>query len=722
MILKKLRFRIRGMDCAEEVSLLRRKVGKVPGVRDLTFDVIHGTMFTEYDPAYTTPEQIRKAIESTGMRGEPWSDREAGEGFWRAHARTILTAVSGLSLLAAMLLHALSSENFLLGLLVHQENHEAVSPTLVLLCLVSIITVAFFTVPKAIGAARQLTPDMNVLMCISVIGAMYLGEWLEGATLSFLYTLANSAEAWSLGRARKAIGSLIEATPGEAMVVHDDHEHRTPVSEVPVGATVRVRPGAHIPFDGEVQSGTSGVNQAIITGESVPILKRGGDRVFAGTMNGEGVLDIRTTRQAMDTVIARIVRMVSDSTPRRAPSEQFVQKFARIYTPAVIALAVLVATVPPIIAGGGWTHWFYQGMVILLISCPCALVISTPVSIVAALASAARQGVLIKGGAYLETAAKLNAMAFDKTGVLTTGEPEVRRVAPLNGHSAEAVLERVTALEWRSEHPLGKAIVRYAKSLGIKPADADNFQALPGRGARAEIGGGEFWAGSNRMLEEKLGGGDLRSHLAGFEDSDHTLVFCGSGNEVWAALGIEDRVRPDAAAAIQLLRADGIACVTMLTGDNKATARAVARQLAIDDVRAELMPQDKALAVSGLIARHGRVAMVGDGVNDAQAMSASSLGIALGRRSTDLALETADVIIMNEDLTKLHFLLRHSRRALAVIQQNIAFSLVTKALFLMAALFGAVNLWMAVAADMGATLVVTANGLRMLHARGYAKR
>lgn len=705
------------MDCAEEVSLLRRELSRVDGVRDLRFDILQGALTVELDPKRTSRRAIEQAIERTGMRGEPWQETPPLPAFWQIHGRRLLIAFSGVCLLAAMILHARGAEHFALALLAHHAAGH-LSPLVIALCALAIVAGAFFTLPKAWAAARQGRPDMNVLVCISIAGAAYLGEWIEGATLAFLYALANALEAWSIGRARKAVGSLIAASPGVASVVHGDHEHPVPVAQVPVGSVVRVRPGERIPFDGEVVAGISGVNQAMVTGESVPIVKQPGDRVFAGTMNSDGTLDIRTDRAASDTTIARIVRMVSDSTPRRAPSEQFVQRFARVYTPVMIGLAGLATVFPPLFLGRAWADSFYQGMVILLISCPCALVISTPVTIVAALASAARRGVLIKGGAYLEMAAKLRALAFDKTGVLTEGEPSVQTLLPVGGRVRERILERMAALESRSEHPLARAILRYAREQGARPAPAADFRALPGRGAVATIEGEEFWAGSTRLLEQKAPGDSRAQNLAApFEDSAHTVVFCGAGRELWAVVGFEDKVRSEAPAALRELRRAGVRAIIMLTGDNAKTAEAVARQLGIDDVRADLLPEDKAAAMRELLHRQAPAAMVGDGVNDAPAMAAASLGIALGRRSTDVALETADIVLMNDDLRRLAFLVRHSRRALAIIQQNIAFALLTKAAFLIAAFLGAVNLWMAVGADMGATLLVTLNGLRMLSAR-----
>ena len=557
---------------------------------------------------------------------------------------------------------------------------------------------------------------MNALVVVSLIGAAYLGEWIEGATLSFLFALAALLETYSLSRARHAVTALMQFTPGEASVVHGNHEHKTPVAQLKVGALVRVRPGERIPCDGEVASGSSDVNQAMITGEAMPAHKKIGDVVFAGTMNGDGTLDVRATRAASDTTLARIVRMVEGVTHRRAPSEQFVEKFSRIYTPAMMLLALLVAVTPPLLMGGDWGHWFYQGMVILLISCPCALVISTPVSIVAALASAARQGVLIKGGAFLEEAARLKAVAFDKTGVLTTGEPEVRSIMPLDGFSRDQVLARLAALESHSSHPMARAIARYAKEQGVAAAPVENFQTIQGKGAQAEVAGQKFWVGSLRLMSEL--GFDSKDMVARLGAGDaSSVVACGTDREPWAVISIADAPRPDAREAIAELRRSGISSVTMLTGDNCAAAEQVGKLVGVEDIRAELLPDDKATAVAGLKQTFGQVAMVGDGVNDAQAMAASSLGISMAQAGMDVVMETADVILISGGLRKLGFLLRHARRTAGVIKQNIAIALALKVVFLVLAFFGLATLWMAVAADMGATLLVTLNGLRLLRAR-----
>ncbi len=474
------------MDCAEEVSLLRRELSEQVGIYDLTFDVLRARMNVEFDPQRVAEERIRSLVKRTGMRAEPWQEQPAAQSrsFLQRHIRVLTAAISGAVLLAAMLLHGFESGDLLTSLLPHQEGAHEISLRVILLYGAAIVAGFYWALPKAWISLRHLRPDMNVLVAVSIAGACGLGEWSEGATLAFLFSLAAVLETWSISLARNAVSALLGVTPTEATVLHHEHEHRVAVNKVEVGSLIRVKPGERIPCDGSVVAGSSSVDQALITGESVPAWKEQGSLVYAGTINGHGVLEIRTTREAANTTLARIVRMVEGegSSKRRAPSEQFVEKFARYYTPAVLLLAMLVAIVPPLLSGGQWGHWFYQGMVVLLISCPCALVISTPVTIVSALASAAGRGVLIKGGAFLEEAARLKAIAFDKTGVLTQGDPQVERFVPLNGRTIDQILPRLAGLEMRSEHPLGRAIFRYTQEQRCDPLPVSAFHAHAGLG------------------------------------------------------------------------------------------------------------------------------------------------------------------------------------------------------------------------------------------------
>lgn len=715
------------MDCAQEVSLLRRELGRLPGIRDLSFDVFQGRMTVEFDDTRTSAQSIESAVTTAGMRAEPWKAPESQLTFWQANRPRILTTLSGVTLLAGLIWQGLETGHLVGSLLAHEHvkgGHQAGWP-LIALFVIAIVAGSHDSPRRAWASIRAGRPDMNALMLFSVAGAALLGEWSEGATLSFLFSLAGRLETWSLARARDAVGKLLRVAPREATLVEacGDHEHerRLMADQVPVGALVRVKPGERVPTDGEVERGLSYVNQALITGESVPIEKSPGDRVYAGTLNEEGTLDIRAASLAQDTMLARMTRMVAESQARRAQSERLIEQFARYYTPAVFVLAIATMLMPPLLGAGDWTRWFYQGMVILLISCPCALVISTPVTVAAALAAAARRGVLIKGGAFLEEAARVRAVAFDKTGVLTRGRPRVERLIPLNGKDELEVLRNLTALERSSEHPLARAIDEYARELGIHVSPLNTFRALPGLGAEAEMEGRRFWAGSPRLLAARgLEDGAVRKALSQLADHEHTVVACGADNEVWALLTVADPPRPEAAATVGRVRRHGIQRVVLLTGDNEATARSVAQATAVDEFQAELLPEDKQRAVEALKDRYGHVAMVGDGVNDAQALAAANLGISFGRQHADVAMETADVVLMSDDLSGVSFLLRHARHARRVIIENLVIALALKGAFLVLALANLATLWMAVAADMGATFLVTLNGLRLLATRAPA--
>ena len=659
-------------------------------------------------------DQVAAAVSRIGMRAEPWNAAPRVESWWEAHGRHALVATSGLALVAGLVLHIVAAGGSVLQtLLAHAHGAHGIDRSVVLLLLVGIVAGLFHSAPKAVASLVRLRPDMNALVLVSVIGALFLAEWAEAAVLAFLYGLSGLLENWSARRARNAIGSLLRITPATAAVVHGDHEHRTPVDRVAVGAHVRVRPGERVPCDGVVIDGNSYVDQALVTGESVPAWKTPGDPVFAGTVNGHGMVELRTTRAASDTMLARITRMVGESHHHRAPTERFIDQFARYYTPLMFAVAFAVGAVPPLVLGGDWEHWFYQAMLILLISCPCGLVISTPVTIAAAITSATRHGVLIKGGSHLEELGRLRAIAFDKTGIITRGEPDVRELRPVHGRSEEDVLARLLAIELRSEHPLSRAIVRHARERGIGPAELTDFAAIEGRGAEARIDGKRFWVGSTRFAREQTTLERFETELAAMQRTDETIVVCGAGDEVWALIALADPVRPEAPSSVGQIHRQGLR-TALLTGDNSPTANSVGARVQVTDVRAELLPDGKADAVRELISRHGPTAMVGDGINDSQALLAASVGVAMGGNATDVAAESADVVLMQDDLFKLPFLVDHARRARRVIIENVTVALGAKALFLAFMAFGAATLWMAVAADMGASLLVTFNGLRML--------
>ncbi|NIA14514.1 MAG: cadmium-translocating P-type ATPase [Nitrospiraceae bacterium] len=718
-----LRFKIRGMDCAEEVATLKREVGPLVRSEDqLLFDVLNGKMTVIVDGDGPSEGDIVGAVARTGMQAVLWQDHVRRESEaqtpWARHGRKTMTAVSGLALTLGYTSHAYV--HGVIDALTGGETTGHAFPWLsVLLYIAAILTGGWFIFPKAFYAAKRLRPDMNLLMTVAVVGAVGIGEWFEAGAVAFLFALAQLLESWSVSRARRAIGALLDLSPPTARYIcpTDGDVEEKPIEDVPVGATVLVRPGEKIPLDGEVTKGSTTINQAPITGESMPVSKEAGDEVFAGTINEDGAIEFRATKAANDTTLAHVIRMVEEAQSRRAASEQWVERFAKYYTPAMMVLALLVAIVPPLILAGDWYAWFYEALVILVIACPCALVISTPVSVVAGLSAAARAGVLIKGGMYLEKPAQLKVCAMDKTGTLTRGAPEVQQVVPLNGHTEEELLARAATLESSSEHPLARAILRYARTRDIDHSSAEDFQILKGRGAEGTMEGRRFWIGSHRLLHEK-GGEDKYIHEKAneLENAGHSIVIVGNEQHVCGLISVADQIRPESKQAVAALKSAGIKRVVMLTGDNEGTAKAVAEACGVDEFHSELLPRDKVDAVAKLVAQYKEVAMVGDGVNDAPAMASASLGIAMGAAGTDTAIETADIALMSDDLSKLAWLVRHSRKTLNIIRQNIVFALGLKLVFIILALLGLATLWMAIAADMGASLLVIFNGLRLLKA------
>ena len=688
-------FRVEGMDCHEEVKILERRLSRLSGLESLDADVLGQRLRIKYDAARLSTDAIAEAVSQTGMRA--WLEHEQPappRGDWRRH----LVVGSGVL--------------FAVGLVL--QFFDARVPAWPLFA----GSVALGSVPtarRALASVRARHLDIHVLMIIAVIGAVILGEWTEAASVVFLFALAQLLEAGAMERARGAIRALMELAPADALVRRAGRQQRVPVDDVAAGDTVLVGPGEKIPVDGRVIAGTSHVNQAPVTGESLPAEKQAGDEVFAGTINGRGALDIETTRVRRDSTLARIIHLVERAQAQRAPSQAFVDRFARVYTPIVLTLAVLVAVIPPLAASADWGEWFYRALVLLVISCPCALVISTPVSIVSGLAAAARKGVLIKGGAHLEKLAQVTCVAFDKTGTLSRGRLQVQSISALNGATADGILAAAAALERRSEHPIGRAIVERAELLGLQIPDSTSFRATPGRGAQAVVDGVPMIAGSLRFITEaKLSSADVAVAVEQVSNAGSTPVLVASDGVVVGVIGVADEIRPGAPEAVDVLRAQGIRHIAMLTGDQQAAARAFGRATGVDEVRAELLPEDKLAAVGELRARHGVVAMVGDGVNDAPALAAADVGIAMGAAGTDVALETADVALMADELGKIAYAVRLSRATARNIRANIAFSIALKGAFLAMAVAGVATLWMAVAADMGASLLVIGNALRLL--------
>ncbi len=711
------RFFIEGMDCAEEISALLTEVGPLVEDRELLdFNVFSRTMTVAALPARVTSDQVLAAIERAGMRGREIIDdgmeQPPESSFWDRQGRLILTSISAIAIVLAQLWQWTQSAAASSGV-------EATPPLpSKVLFGVAIAAGLWLVLPKAVGALRRLQPDMNLLMTVAVIGAIAIGEWLEAATVAFLFSLSLLLESWSVNRARRAVAALMDLSPPTArLIAPDGSTTEVAPTEVTVGDSFMVKPGERIPLDGQVKEGSSEVNQAPITGESVPVAKAVGSDVYAGTINGDAALVIVSTRNASETTLAKIIRMVGEAQSRRGPSEQWVQKFARVYTPVVMVLAIAMFLIPPLAFDGDWSQWLYRALVLLVIACPCALVISTPVSIVAGLASAARQGVLVKGGVFLEAPAHLKAIAFDKTGTLTLGRPQVIEVVPLNEHTDIELIERAAALEQNSDHPIAKAILEYAAARKITFQAADQFQIIQGKGARGRFSGREFWLGSHRYLEER--GQEttaIHERVEAMAGEGRTIVVVGNEQHVCGLISLADELRQETKATLQELRELGIEHLVMLTGDNRPTAEAIAKRAGVDGVEAELLPEDKVTAIEALVSKYQHVGMIGDGVNDAPALALATIGIAMGSVGSDAAIETADVALMSDDLSRLPWLIRHSRRTLTIIRQNIGFSLAVKLLFVMLTLANLSSLWGAIAADTGASLLVVLNGLRLLRA------
>ncbi|QDT40290.1 putative cadmium-transporting ATPase [Gimesia alba] len=720
-------FKIQDMDCVEEVSILKRELSPlVGGEEHLFFDVLNRRMIVNPQTENITTAAIMDAVSQTGMRAEIWDEKKKQDttaSFWSRQGRTLLTSLSGVMMGTAFLTHVYLTGSIGAALGAEEATNGFMPVPVRIQYLIAIITGIWFVLPKAWYAFKRLRPDMNLLMCIAVIGALCIDEWFEAAAVAFLFAFSQLLEAWSVGRARRAVAALMDLTPPIARV-RDESGNETVVApeEVTMGATFIIRPGEKIPLDGRIIKGQSEVNQAPITGESVPVVKQEDDEVFAGTINGDGLLEANCTKLAENTILAQIIRMVGEAQTRRAPSELWVEKFAKIYTPIVMAVALLMLLTLPTLLQISWHDSLYRALVLLVIACPCALVISTPVSIVAALASAARNGVLIKGGVFVETPSKLKSLALDKTGTLTQGKPVVTKLVPLNGHTESELLERAAALEAHSNHPLAVAILDAAEERQIAFEPADSYQIIQGKGATALIKGREFWLGSHRYLEErKEETPEVHEQLETLSNAGQTVVVIGNETHVCGFIALADRVRETSAEVIRELHAAGIEQLVMLTGDNAGTAQAVAEEVGMDRVHSELLPEDKVSVIESLVEEYEFVAMVGDGVNDAPAMSRSSLGIAMGAAGSDVAIESADIALMTDDLMKIPWLIRHSHRTLKIIRQNIIFALSIKVLFMMLMVLNHASLWAAIAADMGASLLVIFNGLRLLQAQTIAR-
>lgn len=600
---------------------------------------------------------------------------------------------------------------------IYQSFYGETAPVTIGLYVTAILIGGFSLFKEGITDLLKLNFSMQALMTIAIIGASIIGQWSEGSIVVILFAVSEALEKFSMDKARQSIRSLMDIAPKEALVIRDGVEELIHVNEIKVNDIMIIKPGQKIAMDGVIVTGRSSVNQAAITGESVPIEKKVDDEVFAGTLNEEGLLEVKVTKLVTDSTIAKIIHLVEEAQDERAPAQAFVDKFAKYYTPAIMLIAVLLVVIPPLFFNGDWNTWLYQGLSLLVVGCPCSLVISTPVSIVSAISNAAKNGVLIKGGIYLEEVGGLQAIAFDKTGTLTEGEPVVTDYISVNTSKESDNFMKIAALESYSQHPLASAILKELshKKLSIDHINIDNFTSITGKGVQADIDGVTYLIGSSKLFNTELNQSEsLKAQYELLQKEGKTAMIFGTSTEILAIIAVADKLRETSQSVITQLHQAGIKHTIMLTGDNQHTAQAIGQEVGVTDIKGDLMPQDKLDYIKSLKNDYLKVAMIGDGVNDAPALAAASVGISMGGTGTDTALETADIALMGDDLEKLPFLIRLSRKTLSIIKQNITLSLVLKLLALLLIIPGWLTLWLAIVADMGATIFVTLNGLRLM--------
>jgi Zn2+/Cd2+-exporting ATPase len=696
-------YRVQGFTCANCAAKFENNVKSLPGVQDakVNFGASKITVW-----GTTTIEELEKAgaFENLKVR----EDKEKAvkrEPFWK-QKENIKVYISAVLLVISWFLGK-------------QYGEEHIFATIGYAAAILIGGYSLFI--KGFKNLVRLNFDMNTLMTVAILGAAAIGEWGEGATVVILFAISEALERYSMDKARQSIESLMDIAPKEALIRRGNEEMMVPVDDIQVGDIMIVKPGQKLAMDGIVIKGTSTLNQAAITGESVPVTKTVGDEVFAGTLNEEGLLEVKVTKRVEDTTLSKIIHLVEEAQAERAPSQAFVDRFAKYYTPAIIIFALLLAVIPPLFMGADWSEWIYRGLAVLVVGCPCALVISTPVSIVTAIGNAAKNGVLIKGGIYLEEAGNLKVIAFDKTGTLTKGIPSVTDVVTYNGNENE-LMTITAAIEKGSQHPLASAIIRKAEEDGLNFNDVsvEEFQSITGKGVKAKVNNAMYYVGSPGLFEELLPNGiqsEIKEQITTLQIQGKTVMVLGTEKEILALIAVADEIRESSKEVIRKLHQVGIEKTVMLTGDNQRTAEAIGKQVGVSDIKADLLPEDKLNFIKELRDKYRSVAMVGDGVNDAPALAASTVGVAMGGAGTDTALETADIVLMSDDLSKLPYTIKLSRKALAIIKQNITFSLGIKALSLLLIVPGWLTLWLAIFADMGATLIVTLNSMRLLNVK-----
>jgi len=688
---------VEGMDCQDEVRIIEKKLISLVGIKDFQIYLATQGVKVVCDPSLISIQQIIKSVAETGMKALVVKEARAKIAWWK-EKRIIALSLCGIFTLTAFVLEKVGYEGTI-TLIFHS---------------LAIIIGGYYPAKMAFNALRTLTLNIRTLMVTGAVGAVTLGLWEEAAMLVFIYLLGDILEIYTVSKSRGAIRMLMELSPKEALVRRDGKEIILPVEEVRITDQIIIRPGEKIPLDGKVIKGYSSVDQSPITGESIPVEKKEGDEVFAGTLNQRGVLEVVVTKLSKDTTLAKIIHLVEEAQARKSSYQRFGEKFGKYYTPSMFALAFAVAVVPSLLIGG-FSYWFYRGLVVLVVSCSCGIALSVPVAVVAAIGNAARHGVLIKGGVYLELAEKLKVIAFDKTGTITIGKPSVTGIIPLNNQTEETILKLAASIENYSEHPLGETIVNQARERGLNLQAVDVFESLPGMGAKAKIGAYEYFIGNKRLfMESSIPTDKALTQIAELEKQGKTVVLLGSQKELLGIIAVADKVRREAKNVIQTLKKGGIERVIMLTGDNEGTSETIAREVGVDEYYAKLLPEDKVAAVKKLKEKNSYIAMVGDGVNDAPAMAEADIGIAMGAAGTDIAIETSDFVLMSDDLAKIPYIIKLSRRTISNIRQNIIVSLLIIVFLVPIAVSGWISLVPGLLINEIGGLIVIANGLRLL--------
>lgn len=697
---KKQVYRVEGLSCTNCAAKFEKNVSQIPKVTDAKVNFGAGKISIEGEATIAEIEAAG-AFENLKVQSEHDTEPriETKEPFVKRNWNLLVSLF--------LIILALGSQ------VVNGEDALLTEGLFIL----AIIIGGFSLFKEGFSDLLKLNFSMESLMTIAIIGAAIIGEWTEGSIVVILFAISEALERFSMDKARQSIRSLMDIAPKEALIRRNNVEQMINVSKIEVGDIMIIKPGQKIAMDGQVIKDHSSVNQAAITGESVPIEKNINDDIFAGTINEEGALEVKVTKHVNDTTIAKIIHLVEEAQGERAPAQAFVDKFAKYYTPTIMVIAALIVIVPPLFFNGDWNTWLYQGLSLLVVGCPCSLVISTPVSIVSAIGNSAKNGVLVKGGIYLEEIGGLKAIAFDKTGTLTKGTPTVTDFTTVDSKDEEKYFSIITALESYSQHPLASAILKEAdnRAISYKSVVVDEFTSITGKGIQGNIEGITYLVGSPKLFESILtDNSKIIENYQRLQQQGKTAMLLGTDKQILAVIAVADELRESSKAVIEKLHDLGIEHTIMLTGDNATTAQSIGKQTGVTEIKGDLMPQDKLDYIKSLKETYGKVAMVGDGINDAPALAASTVGIAMGGAGTDTALETADVALMGDDLQKLPFIVKLSRQTLRIIKQNITFSLGIKLLALLLVVPGWLTLWIAILADMGATILVTLNGLRLM--------